>query len=160
MNHTSADGVTALHECFYRGNSDCLDRLIRHAPDPTIREKTNSLPLHAAFWDDMAETLDYALNDKGFLETVGRTYSASPASLSALTISSDNIEDTMERIVAKNAEACFRVVLTFQGTHSDRVSLDLAKLLARIMTVFDDGSTPGSSVTGPIFRQVSEAVRH
>lgn len=67
VDHQNGEGSTALHECFYRGNEDCLERLIRHAPDASLRNRiNNSLPIHCAFIDDMHEILDYVLNSEEF----------------------------------------------------------------------------------------------
>jgi ankyrin repeat protein len=63
INHQNKDGVTALHECFYRGNEDCLLELMKFKPDTSIKHRTGKKPIDCVFIDDMHETLDYALND-------------------------------------------------------------------------------------------------
>lgn len=36
LNSLSNNGSTPLHECFYRGNIDCLNELMLHNPDTSI----------------------------------------------------------------------------------------------------------------------------
>ena len=65
VNQQFFDGTTALHECFYRGNIDCLQKLLQYKPNTTILDKRSHIPLHAAFIDDMDGILEYVLGDEG-----------------------------------------------------------------------------------------------
>jgi ankyrin repeat protein len=67
VDHLSKDKATALHECFYRGNTPCLRQLLKHNPDPSIRARTGKTPFECVFIDNMFEMLDDVLTDEDLL---------------------------------------------------------------------------------------------
>ena len=54
-----------MHECFFRGNIDCLEELIKYKPDASLKHyKSQMVPLECVFRDDMYEALDFIINNQ------------------------------------------------------------------------------------------------
>ena len=87
IDHVNKDGATALHECFYRGNTPCLSKLLKHKPNTSLRARTGKTPFECIFIDNMFEMLYDVLNEQDILDLIaGDPY---------MSVTSENAEQMM-----------------------------------------------------------------
>ena len=64
VNHQKKSGSTALFDCFYEGQIECLKELLKFKPDASIVHKPDGMyPVEAVFHKDNHEILDFVLNN-------------------------------------------------------------------------------------------------
>mmetsp|Transcript_8850 Transcript_8850/g.15017 ORF Transcript_8850/g.15017 Transcript_8850/m.15017 type:complete len:114 (+) Transcript_8850:1-342(+) len=61
IDHQDGFETTALHHCFFRGNVECLARLLPYKPNTGVKQKSGILPIESIFRDDMHNILDYVI---------------------------------------------------------------------------------------------------
>jgi len=123
------DGVTALHECFYRGNSDCLIEIMRYGPDPSIKQRTGKTPFDCVFIDNMHETLNFALHNEEFLKLANKH--------PCLTPTNENIEQLISQAIMYKAQECYDILLKYQEENNISINIDFSNLFARTLTVYN-----------------------
>ena len=129
VNNSDPDGVTPLHEAFYRGNRDSLYELIKFRPNTGAKTRTGKIPMDCLFIDNMHPILDYVLNDPEFL--------ALDLQDPNLTVSSSNIERLLSHAIMYKAEDCYNILLDYQARHQIQIDSDFSNLFARTLTVYN-----------------------
>ena len=82
----------------------------------------------------MEEILEFSLNNQDYKNTIEKVYNNDPDKLAALQLTQDNIDEMINSAVIKNASKCFQVLLKYQNAHQDKLNLNHAELLAKIIT--------------------------
>lgn len=72
VNHQSLVGATALHECLFRGNIECLKKILIYKPkSDLILYHNGRLPIDGVFRDNMHEILNFILTDEETIALIG-----------------------------------------------------------------------------------------
>lgn len=134
LNHQNKDGVTALHECFYRGNIDCLKQLLKYKDklDTSIKTFRGELPIDALFIDDQSEILEFITKDEDAKKLIKDDQN--------LTINKNNIERLMSKAIIYMAKDCYEILLKHLTESETGKDLDHSTLLARTLTIYNFSS--------------------